>query len=219
MRGLLVIFLAAALATLSLAGCGSGTGTDTGGEPSAVVEQTTEGAARSYPVVDTGQVKCYDNMTEIAAPASGQPFYGQDAQYNGSQPSYKDNGDGTVTDLVTGLMWQQDPGEKMTYAQAVAGASACHPGGYDDWRLPTIKELYSLHRLLRHGPHVYRVDTSGLTPFIDTDYFAFEYGDTSAGERVIDSQYASSTLYAGQRGESTSSSGSTSPTAASRATT
>ena len=40
-------------------------------------------------------------------------------------------------------------------------------------------------------------NTSGLTPFIDTSYFAFDYGDTSAGERVIDAQYWSSTQYVG----------------------
>jgi len=35
------------------------------------------------------------------------------------------------------------------------------------------------------------------TPFIDTKYFKFAYGDTSKGERLIDSQYASSTKYVG----------------------
>ena len=38
-------------------------------------------------------------------------------------------------------------------------------------------------------------DTSSLVPFIDTDYFEFGYGDTDAGERIIDAQFASSTLY------------------------
>ena len=42
------------------------------------------------------------------------------------------------------------------------------------------------------------VDTSRLTPFIDTKFFKFAYGDTRAGERVIDSQYASSTKYVGK---------------------
>ena len=37
-----------------------------------------------------------------------------------------------------------------------------------------------------------------LTPFIDTNYFRFAYGDVSQGERVIDSQYASSTKYVGK---------------------
>lgn len=35
-------------------------------------------------------------------------------------------------------------------------------------------------------------DTSVLTPFIDTAYFNFSYGDTNQGERIIDSQFASS---------------------------
>lgn len=36
---------------------------------------------------------------------------------------------------------------------------------------------------------------TGLTPFIDTSAFNFGYGQTSAGERIIDAQYASSNLY------------------------
>lgn len=39
------------------------------------------------------------------------------------------------------------------------------------------------------------MDCPDIVPFIDTDYFDFAYGDTSAGERIIDSQYASRTLY------------------------
>ena len=38
-------------------------------------------------------------------------------------------------------------------------------------------------------------DTSDLIPFIDTAYFQYAYGQTSAGERIIDSPYASSTPY------------------------
>ena len=47
-------------------------------------------AERAYVIVGTGQTKCYDNRNEIAPPKPGQQFYGQDAQYQGSQPSYKD---------------------------------------------------------------------------------------------------------------------------------
>jgi hypothetical protein len=68
------------------------------------------GADQSYTVVDTGQTKCYDNYREIAPPGPGQPFYGQDAQHQGNPPAYRDNGDGTVTDLNTGLMWVQARG-------------------------------------------------------------------------------------------------------------
>lgn len=44
-------------------------------------------------------------------------------------------------------------------------------------------------------------DTSGMIPFIDRSYFDFAYGDTEAGERIIDSQMVSSTLYVGEAPE------------------
>ena len=76
-----------------------------------------------YAIVDTQQVRCYDARNEIPYPKPGGPFYGQDAQYVANPPRYRDNGDGTASDLVTGLTWQRDPGEKRTFRQAVAGAS------------------------------------------------------------------------------------------------
>lgn len=143
-----------------------------------------------YPVVDTAQAQCYDNDAEIPC---GTGFSGQDAQYNGNAPRYQDNGDGTVSDLVTGLMWQQSPGPKMTYAQALTSLDSFYLAGYSDWRLPTIKELYSL--ILFDGTDVSGAGTTTVTPFIDTRYFNFSYGDPAAGERTIDSQFASSTKY------------------------
>ena len=59
------------------------------------------------PIADTGQVRCYNNSRKIPCPKPGQPFYGQDAQYDGNVPSYRNNGDGTVTGLNTGLMWSK----------------------------------------------------------------------------------------------------------------
>ena len=164
---------------------------------------------QGYAVVDTGQLACYDDHDElVTCPAEGESFYGQDSQHDGHQSSYTDNGDGTVTDNVTGLMWQQSPdtdgdgdidaADKLTYDEAVAGASTLNLGGYSDWRLPTIKELYSLIQFSGVDPSGYEgSDTSGLIPFIDTGYFDFAYGDTDAGERIIDAQYASSNLYVG----------------------
>jgi len=150
---------------------------------------------QNYVVVDTGQVRCYDNRAEIRYAETGQSFFGQDAQYCGNQPAYRANGDGTVSDLNTGLMWQQDPGVKMTYAQAVAEAAACCTGGHDDWRLPTIKELYSLILFSGTDPDPRSVDVSAARPFIDVDVFAFRYGDPSQCERIIDSQFATCTEY------------------------
>ncbi|MEJ2211390.1 MAG: DUF1566 domain-containing protein, partial [Anaerolineae bacterium] len=165
----------------------------------------------SYAVVDTGQVACYDAGAEIACPAEGQAFYGQDAQHDGNLPSYTPSADGlTVYDNVTGLTWTQSPDtdgdgdidaddklaadQVQTYVEAL---NAQAYGGYDDWRLPSIKELYSLIDFRGTDPIPEATGSSGLVPYIDTDYFAFAYGDTAAGERIIDAQFLSSTSYVG----------------------
>ncbi len=152
-------------------------------------------AALTYPIVDTGQTQCYNNTGAMTWPAKGAAFHGQDAQYAGLQPTYRNNGDGTINDLITGLMWTQVPAARKTYPQAVQGASKCTTGGYSDWRLPAIKELYSLILFSGTDPDPMGNDTSGLIPFIDDSFFRFEYGDPSRRERFIDAQYASSTKY------------------------
>jgi len=153
----------------------------------------------SYPIVDTGQDTFFDNQKEMGAPSAGSAFFGQDAAYEGFSPEYRDNGDGTVSDLVTGLMWQQDPGEKMDWdeaQQALAQINRQGLAGYTDWRLPSIKELYSL--ILFSGRDVSpEANPEGVDtiPFIDTDYFGFSYGNEEDGDRIIDAQYLSSTQY------------------------
>ncbi len=148
----------------------------------------------SFTVVDTAQTNCYDNSGAIAAPSPGQPFYGQDPQYFGLAPSYTNNGDGTISDLTTGLMWVYARGSKVTWAAALAGAASNHTGGYDDWRMPTIKELYSLIMFNGvNGPST--TDTTGYVPFIDTNYFEFVYGSGILPERVVDCQDWSATEY------------------------
>lgn len=158
-------------------------------------------------IIDTNQTSCYNNYDQLSpCPDPGNSFFGQDAQYIRTQPSYVDNGDGTISDLNTALMWQQSPDtngdgnitsdDKLTYDEAVTGAGNLNLAGYNDWRLPTIKELYSLIDFSGKDPSGYEgTDTSGFVPFINTTYFDFAYGDTSAGERIIDSQFASDTLY------------------------
>lgn len=67
------------------------------------------------------------------------------------QESYTDNGDGTVTDNVTGLMWQQTVtstvyswGSGSTPGTAQNYCASLQLAGYADWRLPTIVELISV---------------------------------------------------------------------------
>ncbi len=56
---------------------------------------------------DTGVNRCYNQSAAIDCPVAGNAFYGQDFQYTSNSMSFNDNGDGTVTDNVTSLMWQQ----------------------------------------------------------------------------------------------------------------
>jgi hypothetical protein len=174
------------------------------------VSGTVIGEAGSV-LPDTGQTTCYDTAGAAEnCPASGSAAYGQDAQYAGRAPSYTDNGDGTVTDNVTGLMWQQDPdmngdgkinvSDMRSFADARTGAATYRLAGYADWRLPTIKELYSLIDFSGSSgtaqPNSSSVPSDAV-PYIDTDYFRFSYGDLDAGLRYIDAQYWSSTEYVG----------------------
>ena len=154
---------------------------------------TTQAEVWPCPIVTTGQTKTYDRDGNEVELSPGDACYGQDGHYAGTEFSFVDNGDETVTDNVTGLMWQQDMGVKMTYEEARKAAEACTLGGYDDWRVPTIKELYSLIQFTGDcGGEV-----AGENFFIDTDYFVQPIGDTSIGEREIDAQTWSSTIYTG----------------------
>ncbi len=164
--------------------------------------------SQDYRIVDTGQEKFYNNNNEINAPSSGEDFYGQDAQFDGNQPSYTNNGDGTITDNLTGLIWSQTPDlnrdgkinaeDKLNYYDALTAADTLTLAGYNDWRIPSTKELYSLIMFYGIDPSGYNgTNTSNLVPFINTNYFDFGYGDSGAGERIIDAQYATSTIYKG----------------------
>ncbi|MFO1476919.1 MAG: DUF1566 domain-containing protein [Verrucomicrobiota bacterium] len=170
-------------------------------------------AALDYPVVTTSQVRCYDDRSEIQPPSAGQPFHGQDAQNPSRAASHSVSPDGlTVRDLATGLTWQRSPdhdgkvgidrSDKMSFADALAypaKLNAARFGGFDDWRLPTIKELYSLFHAAGTDPSGPTMsDASNLKPFIDTRFFQFGYGNTKQGERIIDAQFVSATKYTGE---------------------
>jgi hypothetical protein len=74
--------------------------------------------------------------------------------------SYTDNGDGTVTDNVTGLMWEKMAKGPSTWADAGTYCSTLSLGGHTDWRLPALMELVSI------------VDYTKFNPSINTTYFS-----------------------------------------------
>ncbi|USD67781.1 DUF1566 domain-containing protein [Vibrio sp. SCSIO 43136] len=173
---------------------------------SALAAMQAQANTLTYPIVDTNQRTCIGlNDVLASCPTKGEQTYGQDAQYQGFQPSYYNNLDGTITDNVTGLMWRNSTDtngdgvinvhDKMTYEQALAYVASLKTSGYSDWRLPTIKELYSLILFDGQDPSGVKEGSYNLTPFIHIDYFDFNSGDMEAGERLIDSQYATSTKY------------------------
>ncbi|MFO6446118.1 DUF1566 domain-containing protein [Erythrobacter sp. NE805] len=151
-----------------------------------------------YPIVGTGQDACYTATgTRVdCASASGE---GQDAAHRGHDPVYVANGNGTVSDEVTGLMWSQAPSSPMTFAETQAFARSSRLGGYSDWRVPTIRELYSL--IDYRGS--YSGDPATSRPYLDTTVFRFRYGngtglgDAARGRRPIDVQEWSATRYVG----------------------
>ena len=160
--------------------------------------------AATYPIVDTNQSICYNSTTGNEVSCIGT---GYDADYDGNQPSYILSSDSlTVTDNVTGLIWTSkvdlnndgkvDINDKKTQPEAVTYCAGLSYGNYS-WRLPNIKELYSLIDFRGTDPsNVTGDDTSELTRFIDDTYFERAFGDTTADERIIDAQYATTSLYA-----------------------
>ena len=165
--------------------------------------------AQNNKVVGTNVTVCYDTITTIPCPvSSSDPFYGQFPGSN--KPSYHFVNSMIVADSITGLMWQRSPdlngnnngivekADKLTRSQISARVQVLNStnwGGYSDWRAPAIKELYSITDWNGTDPSGMTVDTSQLTPFLNDTYFQFAYGQTDQGERIIDSQYASGTLY------------------------
>ena len=144
---------------------------------------TATAADATYAVAATGQTACYDiDGAEMTCAADGEALSGQDANFvDGAAMSYTDNGDGTVTDDVTGLDWQQVPlDQSFTWDGAVEYANSLELGGYDDWRVPSAKELYSI------------ANFSTGWPYLDTNYFGLASGEVSKDE-----QYWTSNRYVG----------------------
>ena len=110
------------------------------------------------PMARTGQTLCWDENGVARAcslwhPEHGLIRTGEDGDWqHGVQPlgdRFTDNGDGTVTDNVTGLMWLQDISHfrQRTWQQAlddVASFNQLPDQLYTDWRLPNVRELQSI---------------------------------------------------------------------------
>jgi len=125
---------------------------------------TTTLQAATVQLPETGQSSCYDSTGQVVACAGT----GQDgAEKSGAawpSPRFVDNGDGTVTDKLTGLIWLKNANctdtvggvvkgsgyltwaDALTWSNNLASGSCGLTDGTaaGDWRLPNRKELFSL---------------------------------------------------------------------------
>jgi hypothetical protein len=142
---------------------------------------STEPGINTYRIVGTGQETFWDAQgNEISQPADGSLLFGQNAQNPGNTPSYKDNGDGTITDLVSGLQWTKtldlngdgkiNFSDQMSVGKALESAANVTVGGYSDWRIPTLKEAYSLINFNGVDIGLASELPASPKPYIDTNY-------------------------------------------------
>lgn len=89
---------------------------------------------------DTGQIISYTSTI------------GEDNDYLINAPSFTNNGNGTITDNITSLMWQQADGGEMTIENAITYCDNLVLGGFSDWRLPTKQESMSILNLDKNNP-------------------------------------------------------------------
>ncbi len=70
----------------------------------------------------------------------------------GLRHNFINNADGTITDLDTGLTWQQGETSTVVWTSALQYAESLALAGHSDWRLPNIKELQSINDETRTAP-------------------------------------------------------------------
>jgi len=87
------------------------------------------------------------------------PYYVRAVRGGQSSNAFVVNGDGTVTDSSTGLMWQQETAGRMTWENAISYCEDLVLAGWSDWRLPNRNEIQSI------------VDYATYFPAIDTIVF------------------------------------------------
>ena len=135
-----------------------------------------------FTLPDTGQELCYDwdkiicdewhmdGPNQICdsppyCPSEGEDFYGQDAHYIINPPDLTDNGDGTVSDNLTSLIWEQktegNEPDNFTYDDALAYCDDLTLAGNSDWRVSTREEYSTI------------LNYADVSPSLDTDYFPY----------------------------------------------
>ncbi|MFZ5907351.1 MAG: DUF1566 domain-containing protein [Nitrospirota bacterium] len=110
----------------------------------------------AYLLPDTGQSVCYNSSgTAIICPGKDEPS-AQDGSYTINALSFTENGDGTVTDNNTRLIWQkEDDGIPRTWDEAMQYCENLNIGGLSGWRVPAKMELLSIVDYGRSDPVIH----------------------------------------------------------------
>lgn len=122
----------------------------------------------------TGQTTCWDASGHVI----GCHGTGQDGNVRaGATLSYQDNGDGTITDLNTRLVWEKKSADGSIHDQStvytwpdafstfIGGLNAGGGfAGYTDWRLPNVKELESIINYQNFEPTVSAAFNANCAP-------------------------------------------------------
>ncbi len=146
----------------------------------------------------TGQTTCYDSAGAVITCAGT----GQDGEIQAGvpwpDPRFTDNGDQTVTDNLTGLMWtkdanlmaSRDPGFEIDYTAGdgmvtwqhaldyIAKLNAEAYLGYADWRLPNVNEAETLVNAEQSNTATW-IDAQG---FDNVQWDGFWWSSTSAAD-------------------------------------
>lgn len=143
----------------------------------AQAQHTSPTASRVH---KTGQTRCWSSSgAQVDCAGSGQ-----DAEFQAGltipNPRFVDNGNGTVTDKLTGLIWLKNADRfgPVTWLQALSLCNTLGSGTYDlsdgstagDWRLPNINELDSLLEL--NNSHGVAVAANPFENFHPANYWS-----------------------------------------------
>jgi len=118
------------------------------------------------------QINAIQNYAPVSQTGQTVSYYpGDDGEFQTGvplpNPRFIDYGDGTVTDNLTGLMWTKDAQQIsgwMTWVDALIACNNLFFAGYNDWRLPNVRELASLIDYGQYNPAL----PSGH-PFLNVD--------------------------------------------------
>jgi hypothetical protein len=156
-KSAVVIFMVAFVAVFVVT-CGDGGGKSDSGATIPVTKIT---------VPDTGQTASYTTV------------FGEDSDYTINPMSFTDNGDGTISDNVTGFMWQKrDDGVPRTWSDALGYCDALTLGNQTDWRLP---ETFELMTIVDYGQYYPVINLASFPSTSAADYWSATISRWQAG--------------------------------------